>query len=188
VKNSPLLAAGLALVAVPALAHPHFSKTITAKLPPGVEVSITYDTTPANEARATAVKVGEFVTPRRPMLKLSAELKTGKATLAAGEYTIGVIKLNEKDWVMALYPGRLGRGDTPDLAKAVRLESRFSSAHGSAEHMLIDLTPGEGTFENKAVLTLHFGALHLAGVLAEAGEAAAAAPRPPAAGSTPSKP
>ena len=186
-KNTPLLAAGLALVAVPALAHPHFGKSITAKLP-GVEVTITYDTTPANEARAQAAKVGEFVTPRRPMLKLSGELKTGKATIPAGEYTIGVIKLGDKEWTMALYPGRLARTDTPDAAKAIRLESRFSSAHGSAEHMLIDVTPGEGTFENKAVLTLHFGTLHLAGVLAEAGAAPAAAPRPPAAASTPNKP
>jgi hypothetical protein len=187
VKNSPLLAGGLMLVAASALAHPHFNKTIVAKLAPGVEVTIVYDTTPAHEARAQGVKVGEFVTPRRPVLKLSSELKAGKTTLPAGEYTIGVIKTSDKDWTMALYPGRLGRADTPDAAKALRLDSRFSTAHGTAEHMLIDITPGEGTFEGKAVLTLHFGTLHLAGVLAEGGEAPAA-PRPPAAASTPTKP
>jgi hypothetical protein len=179
-----LLAGVLALAASSALAHPHFTKTISAKLPPGVEVSITYDTTPANEARAQAAKVGEFVTPRRPVLKLGGELKTGKSTLAAGEYTIGVIKINEKDWVMALYPGRLARADTPDTAKAIRLESQFSSAHGTAEHMLIDLTPGEGPLEGKALLTLHFGALYLAGVLAEA----APPPPPPAPASAPRRP
>jgi hypothetical protein len=31
--------------------------------------------------------------------------------------------------------------------------------------MLIDITPGHGKFEAKAVLTLHFGSLFLAGVL-----------------------
>ena len=148
---------------------------------------ITYGTTPANETHAQGAKVGEFVTPRRPLLTLSGELKAGATALAAGEYTIGAIRTSDKDWTMALYPGRLGRADTPDTAKAIKLESRFSSAHGTAEHMLLDLTPGEGPFEGKVVLTLHFGTLHLAGVLAD-GAPAAPAPRPPAAASTPSKP
>ena len=101
----------------------------------------------------------------RFLLKLSAELKTAKATLAAGEYTIGVIKNGDKDWTLALYPGRLERGATPDSAKAIRLDSAFSSDHGTADHMLIDVTPGKGKFEGKAVLTLHFGSLFLAGAL-----------------------
>ena len=153
------------LVASSALAHPHFNKTVTATLAPNVEVTITYNTTPANEAHAQTAKVGEFVTPRRPVLKLSAELKAGKATLPAGEYTIGVIKNADKDWTLALYPGRLQRSDTPDPAKAIRLDSMFSADHGTADHMLVDVTPGHGKFEGKAVLTLHFGSLFLAGAL-----------------------
>ena len=156
----------VSLVASAALAHPHFNKTVTATLSPGVEVTITYNTTPANETHAQTAKVGDFVTPRRPVLKLSAELKTGTATLPAGEYTIGVIKNADKDWTLALYPGRLQRADVPDSAKAIRLESMFSADHGTADHMLIDVTPGHGKFEGKAVLTLHFGSLFLAGVLA----------------------
>ena len=155
----------LSLVASLAFAHPHFNKTVTATLAPGVEATITYNTTPANEVHAQNAKVGDFVTPRRPVLKLSAELKTEKTILPAGEYTIGVIKNAEKDWTLALYPGRLQRADTPDPAKAIRLESMFSTDHGTAEHMLIDITPGSGKFEGKAVLTLHFGGLFLAGVL-----------------------
>jgi hypothetical protein len=153
-------------VATVSLAHPHFNKTVTATLPQGVDATITYNTTPANEAHAQTAKVGEFITPRRPVLKLSGELKTEKATLAAGEYTIGVIKNSDKDWSLALYPGRLERAATPDAAKAIRLDSIFSSDKGTAQHMLIDITPGSGRFEGKAVLTLHFGSLFLAGVLA----------------------
>lgn len=155
----------LCLVAGTALAHPHFNKTVTATLGQGVELTISYNTTPANEAHAQTAKVGEFVTPRRPVLKLSAELKAGATTLPAGEYTIGVIKNGDKDWTLALYPGRLQRGDTPDAAKAIKLESMFSADHGTADHMLIDVTPGHGRFEGKAVLTLHFGSLFLAGSL-----------------------
>lgn len=155
----------LSLVAAGAIAHPHFNKTVTATLAPGVEVTITYNTTPSNETHATSAKVGEFVTPRRPVLKLSAEVKAGAVTIPAGEYTIGVIKNAEKDWTLALYPGRLQRGDVPDATKAIRLESLFSADHGTAHHMLIDVTPGDGTLEGKAVLTLHFGTLFLAGAL-----------------------
>jgi hypothetical protein len=165
-KRRLALVLATAFVAGVALAHPHFNKTVTVTLPQGVEATITYNTTPANEVHAQNAKLGEFVTPRRPVLKLSAELKTGTLTLPAGEYTIGALKTGEKDWVLALYPGRLQRGDTPDAAKSVRLESAFSTDKGTAEHMLIDITPGHGKFEGKAVLTLHFGSLFLAGVLA----------------------
>ena len=155
----------VALVAASAVAHPHFNKTVTAALPSGVEATITYNTTPANEVRAQNAKVGEFVTPRAPQLKLSGELKTGTVVLAAGDYTIGVIKNGEKDWTLALYPGKIERGQAPDTAKAIKLESMYSEDKGTAEHMLIDVTPGHGKFEGKAVLTIHFGSLFLAGVL-----------------------
>jgi hypothetical protein len=153
------------VVASAALAHPHFNKTVTVSLPQGVEAKISYNTTPANEARAQNAAVGEFMTPRGPVLDLSGEVKAGEATLAAGQYTIGVIKNAENDWTLALYPGRLRRGDTPDAAKVIRLDSMFSADQGSAGHMLLDITPGDGKFEGKAVLTLHFGSLFLAGAL-----------------------
>jgi hypothetical protein len=157
-----LMAVGFAGVAA---AHPHFKKTVTASLP-GAEVTITYNTVPANEEHARTAKVGDLLRPGRASLKLGAELKVGKATVPAGDYTIGVIKNGDKDWTLALYPGVIERGATPDLAKAIRLESVFATDKGTAEHMLIDLTPGHGKLEGKAVLTLHFGSLFLAGVLA----------------------
>jgi hypothetical protein len=146
-------------------AHPHFKKTVTANLPGGAEAKISYNTTPANETHATNAAVGAFLTPRRPLLSLSAELTAGGVTVPAGDYTIGVIKNGDDDWTLALHPGRLGRGDQPDMAKVIKLESKYSSSAGTAGHMLIDITPGAGQFEGKAVLTLHFGSLFLAGAL-----------------------
>jgi hypothetical protein len=156
-----------AVVAAPsvALAHPHFNKTITVALPGGAEATIVYNTTPANEANAESAKVGEFITPRRPSLKLSAEVKAGAVTIPAGEYTIGVIKNSPSDWTMALYKGGLARGATPEMANVIKLESNYTANAGNAPHMLIDITPGKGKFEGKAVLTLHFGNLFLEGVL-----------------------
>ena len=154
------------LTAAAAMAHPHFNKTVTAKLPSGVDATITYNTTPANEIHAAKAAVGTFVTPRRPLLKLSGEIKAGAVTVPAGDYTIGVVKNSETDWTMALYPGVIPRGgEDVDVAKAIKLESMFSTAQGTAEHMLLDISPGHGKLENRAVLTLHFGHLFLAGAL-----------------------
>jgi hypothetical protein len=157
----------LAVVWAPSmgLAHPHFNKTITCQLPGGAEATIAYNTTPANMTHAETAKVGEFITPRRPSLKLSAAVTAGGVTLPAGEYTIGVVKNGPNDFTMALYKGGLARGAAPDMANVVKLESSYSPNAGSAEHMLIDITPGKGKFEGKAVLTLHFGTLFLEGVL-----------------------
>ena len=158
-----LTLAGLGAIAS---AHPHFNKTITADLPGGVQAVITYNTTPANETRAVEAPVGVFTTPRAPKLKLSADLKVGdKVVLAAGEYIIGVVKVSATDWTMALYQGALARGATPDPAKVIKLDSIFDAKIAPAPHMLIDITPGYGKFEGKAVLTLHFGTLFLSGLL-----------------------
>jgi hypothetical protein len=149
-----------------AMAHPHFNKTITADLPGGVQAVITYNTTPANETRATSAAVGVFTSPRNPKIKLSADLKAGEKVIApAGEYIIGVIKNSETDWTMALYNGVLARGAAPDPTKVIKLESVFDAKVAPADHMLIDVTPGHGKFEKRAVLTLHFGTLFLSGLI-----------------------
>lgn len=148
-----------------ALAHPHFNKTITCALPGGAEATIAYNTTPANMSHAENAEVGTFITPRRPTLKLSADVTIGGVTIPAGEHTIGVVKNGANDYVMALYKGGLPRGTEPDMAQVVKLDSMYSSDAGTAEHMLIDITPGHGKFEGKAVLTLHFGTMFLAGAL-----------------------
>ena len=53
------------------------------------------------------------------------------------------------------------------MTKVIKLDSMLEAGKGTAEHMLVDVTPGHGKFEGKAVLTLHFGTLFLSGLLAE---------------------
>jgi len=157
----------LALLLAPSfsLAHPHFNKTVSARLPGGAEATIVYNTTPANLTHAENAEPGTFVTPRRPSLTLSSAVMSGGTEIAAGDYTIGVIKNGSGDWTMALHKGKLSRGDSPDMANVIELDSMYSSDMGNAEHMLIDITPGSGELEGKAVLTLHFGTMFLAGAL-----------------------
>ena len=147
------------------LAHPHFRKTLTVDLPTGVEASISYRTVPANEIHATSAQVGSFVTPRAPRLTLSGELSAGSLTIPAGEYTIGVIKNSAEDWTMALYPGRLGRREAPDTSKLIKLDSTYSGSEGTTEHLLIDIAPGHGRLEGRAVLLIEFGSMTCAGAL-----------------------
>jgi hypothetical protein len=147
------------------LAHPHFNKTVTCQLPSGAEATIKYNTTPANMTHAENAAVGAFITPRRPTLTLSADVMSGSTAVPAGEYTIGAIKNDGGDWTMALHKGRLSRGTEPDMAQVIKLDSMYSDDEGRADHMLIDITPGSGKFEGKAVLTLHFGTMFLAGAL-----------------------
>jgi hypothetical protein len=146
------------------VAHPHFRKTVAAKLG-NVDATIAYQTVPSNEKHTQDAKVGSFITPRAPQLTLSGELKAGAVTLPAGAYTIGAIKNGDKDWTMALYPGQLARGSQPDMSKMIKLDSLFSTTHGTAEHMYLDIAPGHGKQDGKAVLVLHFGTLYLAGAL-----------------------
>jgi hypothetical protein len=154
----------LLLASSVASAHPHFNKAISAQVE-GVDMTIKYNTTPANEMRADQAAKGVFVTPRGPRLTLATDLKAAdKVLLAAGEYTIGVIK-NDTDWTLALYPGTIARGATPDATKVIKMDSMFETGRGDADHMLIDVTPGHGKFEGKAVLTIHFGKLFLSGRL-----------------------
>jgi hypothetical protein len=167
VKSLVSFAAVLAVVLVPALGltHPHFKKTVTCQLPGGAEAVITYVTTPTNMAHAESAAVGAFITPRGPSIKLSAPVTAGGVSIPAGEYTIGVVKTGANDWVMALYKGGLARGTEPDMANVIKLESLYSANNGEAEHMLVDITPGHGKFEGRAVLTLHFGTMFLEGAL-----------------------
>ena len=160
------LAAATLLAATLILAHPHFKKTVGVQLPGGVEATIQYTTIPGNEARTRETAIGSFLTPPpRPILKLSGEIKAGSVTVPAGDYTIGAIKNSGNDWTMGLYPGSLPRGQSADMSKVLKLESSYSESAGRAGHLLIDISPGEGDFEGRAILTMHFGSMFLSGAL-----------------------
>jgi len=164
-KKSICLVGFILLVASALAAHPHFRKTVTIELPDGLKATLSYQTTPANEARAEEAEIGAFVVPRGPRLELSGELKAGSVTIPAGQYTIGVIKNSATDWTMGLYPGQIARGEAPDMSKVIKLDSMFVSSAEPAPHMVLDINPGHGKMEGRMVLTIHFGTLSLGGAL-----------------------
>ena len=146
-------------------AHPHFNKQITAQLPGDVEATITYQTVPANEEHTNAAPNGSFVTPRSPRLTLSGDLMAGSLSIPAGQYIIGVVKNSASDWTLALYPGTLGQGETPADSDLLKLDSMFFTVTEPIEHLTLDITPGHGKHEGKAVLTINFGSMAVHGAL-----------------------
>ncbi len=158
------MAALLLLSAAAALAHPHLSKTVTAKLDNGTELKLSYYTSPANMDHVAKAQAGEFK-PAAARIEVSADLDAAGVMIAAGEYTLGAIKNGDDDWSMALYPGRLGYGASPDASKLIQLKSQLSKDHGTAHHIVYDLVPGSGDQEGHLTLIWHFGSLHLSGVL-----------------------
>jgi hypothetical protein len=117
------------------------------------------------QARARDTAVDTFVTPGRPVLKLSGDIKAGSVSVSAGEYAIGVVKKSGDEWGMALHPGSIAYGESADMSKLIKLDSSYSKASHTTEHMLIDISPGSGERAGSAVLTLHYGSMFLVGTL-----------------------
>ncbi len=166
-KRSTIVLAGiglLLLLTVVVTAHPHLRKSVTAYLDGGTEITVNYFTAPANVEHAKNAVVGAF-SAGFGRLKVSADLDAGGTAIPAGEYTIGAIKNSDSDWTLALYPGKIQQGQTPEMDKVIQLKSEFSESHGTAEHIYFDVLPGSGSLEGKTVLVWHFGKLFLEGAL-----------------------
>ena len=148
---------GLSLTLV--LAHPHVKKIVSTEIG-GTNITIEYYTSPANMSHVESVAVGDFVNSRATLT-----LNKNLGELNAGKYLIGSIRKDKSDWTMALYSGRLGRGESPDQDKLINLRSAFSTEHGTATHVSLDLDPGSGPLETSLALVWHFGNLHLQGDL-----------------------
>ena len=155
----------LLLIATALIAHPHFQKTTTAKLSEDVEVSLTIVTVPANMDHVAQIKTGGFASPGRPKFKASTNITAGSSNIAAGTYTIGVVKNGTDDWTMVLAPGELSFGEVPDMSQVIKLDSEFWTRPKPVEHLVVDVIPGESQFEGKAVILLGFGTMWLQGLI-----------------------
>ena len=155
-----LLTAGLVMTLV--LAHPHMRKSVTAKVGDS-EVTLKYVTMPINMEHIGSVGVGDF--RRGANLTVGADLQAGGATIAAGDYTVGCIRDSENSWTMVLAPGKLGRGESPDMSKLIKLDSHFSTEMGSSDHVSFDISPGSGSLSGRAAVVWRFGDHYLAGAI-----------------------
>lgn len=162
-KKLAILAVGVLALSVVVWAHPHVQKSVTAKLQDGTELKLNFYTSPANMDHVTNAEPGVFKGGAR--LSISTDIESGDTKIPAGNYTVGAVKDENGGWTMALYPGQLGRGDSPDMSKLIKLPSSLSKDQGSSDHTSFDLAPGSGDQAGHLTVIWHFGSLHLAGAL-----------------------
>ena len=160
-----LVIAVVLLSATALVAHPHFQKTTSAQLSEDVEVSLSFFTIPANMEHLATIANGEFVSPGLPKFTSATAITAGMATIPAGTYTVGVVKNGAEDWTMVLSPGELAFGQTPDMSKLIKLDSAFHKSTDDTGHLVVDIFPGEGKFDGKAVILLGFGTLWVQGLI-----------------------
>ena len=163
-KKAIVLAVVL-LTATALIAHPHFQKTTSAKISEDLELTLSFFTVPANMEHVAKIGAGEFASPGLPKFKVSSAVTAGSASIPAGTYTVGVVKKSDTDWQMVLSPGELGFGDAPDMAKVIKLDSSFRMSKEPVGHLVVDIFPGDGKFEGKAVILLGFGTLWVQGLV-----------------------
>ncbi|HSR51711.1 MAG TPA: hypothetical protein VLV83_12850 [Acidobacteriota bacterium] len=137
-------------------------KTVSATLPDGAEIKVSFFTNPANESKADNKAVGSFSIGAQ--LELKSGLTIGDTELGAGEYMVGALKKGEGDWTMAVSPGKMGPGAKSQL-KLIELKSWFSTSEARSPHSQWDITPGDGKLEGKILLVWRFGNLMLAAEL-----------------------
>ena len=164
-KKKVLILSVVMLTATALVAHPHFQKTTTAKLSENVEVSISFFTVPANMEHVAKFGDGEFVSPGLPKLETASDITAGETSIPAGTYTVGIIKNGADDWTMVLSPGELAFGDSPDMSKLIKLDSMFTQSNDPTGHLVVDVLPGEGEFEDKAVILIGFGTMWVHGLI-----------------------
>ena len=66
---------------------------------------------------------------------------------------------------MVLSPGELAFGDSPDMSKLVKLDSMFTQGNDPTGHLIVDVFPGEGKFDGKAVILIGFGTMWVHGLI-----------------------
>jgi hypothetical protein len=149
------------------LSHPHFRKSITAKLPAGLEVKFEYTTLPWNPAHLTEVKDGFVFHCGNATVELGAVAKNGSTEIPAGKYLLRARAKDVDHWTFLLVPQPPDRNTPPDMTKAIELPTKTSKTGETHDHLSLDLTPGHADTDGKALFVLSWGDRLLEGVLAE---------------------
>ncbi len=158
-------------VSLPLGSHPHFRKTVTARLP-GMEIKIDYVTYPWNPAHLAEVKEGFVFHCGNANVDLNAPVKLGAREIPAGKYLLRARAKDLDHWTLLLVPVPAVKDTPPDLTKAIELETRTLTGRPAQEHLYIDLQPGHGETDGKGVIVLAWGDRQLEGILGDFGASA----------------
>ncbi len=162
-----LFAAILAVSAAAFLgAHPHFRKAVVAKLP-DLEIKLEYITYPWNPSHLSDVTEGFIFNCGSATLELSKPVTAGAKEIAAGKYLLRARAKDVDNWTLLLIPPPPDRSAPPDMTKAIELKTKTLTGRPVNNHLSLDISPGYGETDGKALIVLSWGDRELQGVLAE---------------------
>jgi hypothetical protein len=144
------------------IAHPHFSKTVTADLQ-GTVLKLSSTTYPYNEERLAQVQPGFVLHCGRASLTVEGNLTSGGQAIPPGEYAVRARAKSLDDWELLLIPS--GDAQNVDLSRAIRLESTTLKGLPEVYHLDLDLYSGHGSTDGKMILAVAFGERRVEGVL-----------------------
>ncbi len=165
-KTVAAVVAVLAALAALAGAHPHFRKTVVARMP-DLEVKLDYTTYPWNPVHLAEVKDGFIFNCGNATVELSKAVKPGAVEIPAGKYLLRARAQTADSWTLILIPAPADRNTQPDMTKAVELQTRSLGGRPVVDHLLLDVSAGHGETNNKGLLVLAWGDRQLEGVLAD---------------------
>ena len=162
-----LFAAILAVSAAAVVnAHPHFRKSVVAKLP-DLEIKLEYITYPWNPSHLSDVKDGFIFNCGNATVEFSKPVTAGGKEIAAGRYLLRARAKDVDSWTFLLVTPPPDRSTPPDMTKAIDLVTKTLTGRPVNDHLSLDISPGHGETEGKALFVLSWGDRQLEGVLAE---------------------
>ena len=159
-----LLAAIIVCSAV--VAHPHFSKTVTAQLGAN-ELKLSFTTYPYSAEHLAEVGDGFVFHCGRAVLDVKGDFSSGTVAIPAGSYLVRARARNVDDWTLFLIPAdAAGDGSNADLSRGIELETATLTGLPTVHHLDLDLYSGHGETDGKVILAVAFGERKLEGSLA----------------------
>ncbi len=168
-RTAKLAAAAFLMVilwAAVAGSHPHFRKSLVARMP-DLEVKLDYITYPWNAAHLAEVKPGFVFNCGNAVLELSKAVKPGSVEIPAGKYQMRARARDVDNWTLLLIPAPAGGNAQGDISKAFELPTRTLTGRPVFEHLLLDICAGHGETNNKGLVLLAWGDRQLEAVLAD---------------------
>jgi hypothetical protein len=154
------------LFSVPAGSHPHFRKSLVARMP-DLEVRLEYTTYPWNAAHLAEVKDGFVFNCGNATLELSKAVKPGAVEIPAGKYLLRARAKDVDHWTLILIPAPPDRNTQPDMSRAIDLQTRTLGGRPVFEHLMLDISAGHGDTDGKGMIVLAWGDRQLEGMLAD---------------------
>ena len=134
--------------------HPHFPKTLEAKLPDGVTITIRYQTVTYDKKRAEKLPTGQAWHLAGAQFETSADITIGGQQVAAGNYTLRARKAKKGAWELVLDKGKqFSRKLSED---AVVLKTDFNGKAPLFEHLNIDIQPAGDKNHTSVYLDVRF--------------------------------